>query len=466
MQFFPLQNYSQNVDLYLNPQDPNYNLNLLSDNYQQQRLIELKHTYFGTKGSDNSPWSRDYVQYTLKQQIGENNIASMLGSYLDKFDNNSEKSANLLIYGVNNKIYPNQWLNNVRDNIDFKQITHLSYSSANRAIVCENLYLRGLPTSRPAYYSSQIAGEGYPFDYLQLSAVYAGTPVYILSASIDKQWLLVMSPEYIGWVKASGVARVDSDFINKWQGAAYADLAGILHSETIIKNVDGKELFRGYVGMIFPVKHKTKGMIEVLLPERQANGMAKILLGQLSLAQAAILPVKATPANFALLFKTLQGRPYGWGNLDFNNDCSGEMKAIFTMFGYFMPRNAKNQNLAGKSIDITALSPAKRLEYLIENGKPLLTLVYIKGHILLYVGTYKNQDGTEFALSYQQKWGIVPKDGKSRVIVNKAVFLPLLTSYPENNDLLTEADSKIFQLIYLDVFPNKPLKQSLTQFLD
>ncbi|MBP9743263.1 MAG: C40 family peptidase, partial [Burkholderiales bacterium] len=223
--------------------------------------------------------------------------------------------------------------------------------------------------------------------------------------------------------------------------------------------------FRGYVGMIFPVSQITKNGIQILIPFKQINGMATISYSNLTNNKAAILPIRASAANFALLFKALQGRNYGWGNLGFYNDCSAEMKAIFTMFGFFMPRSTSNQIFAGKMVDISNLDARARSDYLIKNGVPLLTLVRIKGHILLYIGSYKEVNGSEFALSYQQMWGMSPKDRSSRFVIGQSVFLPLLLTYPENKELASELDNKIFQLIYLNQVPDKPLNLDLYKLL-
>ena len=463
MSLFPIDDYSQSTDMWISPSEPNYNTNLLDASYQQQRLQQLKHTYFGTGANDNSPWSRDYVEGILQQQNPDHNIANSILITLDQFDN-TEQSAKNLYLGMNDRPYSNQWIEAIENNIDLDKLQHIKYSASNRAIATSNMLLRGLPTSDPAYYSSTIPGEGYPFDNLQASAIYAGTPLYILGSTVDHEWTLVLAPEYIGWVKTNGVSTTDNAFIQSWQKAAYANIAGIKTSNTSIVDQHNNYHFSGYVGMIFPVSHKTSDNIEILIPVKQADGKAIISRANLKADNAAVLPLAASPENFAMVIKALQGRQYGWGNLGFYNDCSAEMKAIFTMMGFFMPRNTRNQGLAGKVVDISKLSPKDRADYLIKNGDPLLTLVHLPGHIILYVGTYK-QNGREFALSYQQMWGLSPKDRSSRSVIGKSVFLPLLSSYPENTDLDSQYDKSIFELIYLDQFPEKPLKPDLNQLL-
>ena len=464
MKLFPIDNYSQNTDMWISPNGSDYNTNLLDDDYQISHLNELKRTYFGTGSADNSPWSSVYVSDILSQQTDEINITNGIVLTLDGFDNTQQSERHQFL-GINDRAYSSSWIAAIEGNINFDQLNNLKYSLNNRAIATSNLLMRGLPTNDPAYYSSKIPGEGYPFDNLQASAIYAGTPLYVFSYTKDKQWALVLAPEYIGWVKSSGVAYVDSNFIKTYQKTAYKNLAGIKKTDTAIVDSNNNFQFSGYVGMVFPlVSHRDNGF-EILIPVRGANGRAIISHSKLGLGSAAKLPLVASPSNFAMIIKSLQGRPYGWGNLGFYNDCSGEMKSIFTMFGFFMPRNSKNQALAGHTVDISSLSPKDRSDYLIKNGDPYLTLVQLPGHILLYTGAYQNADGIMYPMTYQQMWGLSPADGSSRSVIGKSVFFPLLLSYPEDTSLASELDKKKFVLIYLSQAPNKPIKSTLKELL-
>lgn len=465
MKIFPLNNYSQNVDQWINPALASYTQALLDSDYQEQRFTQLKHTYFGTLDSDNSPWSKGHIQFVFSSQTESKSIYNGVIASLADFDN-SHQDTKHISYAMNHRPYTQVWWDKISANANPTQFQNLSYHKKNRAIAVANLSLRGLPTEDPAFYSYKIPGEGYPFDNLSMSAVYAGTPVYILGNSIDKQWYLVKAPEYIGWVKANGIAKVDDKFINTWQHAAYKNIVGISDSNvSIIEEKSGEYQFSGYVGMIFPLVQHRDSSNEILIPQKLANGMASIAKARVSTTNASVLPLEATPQNFAKLFKALQGRPYGWGSLGFYTDCSAEMKSIYTMFGLYLPRNTKHQRDAGKAVDITSLSRNDRLNYLIKNGDPLFTLVRLKGHIFMYVGTYKYADGREVAMTYQQMWGLSPQNKTSRAVIGQSVFLPLLTSFPEDTDLGSQLDNSVFELIYLDQFPDKEVRAGINELM-
>jgi cell wall-associated NlpC family hydrolase len=462
---FPIENYAQHITSWLNPNLSTYNRDLLSSAYQMARLQQLQHIYFGTSVEDSSPWSKAYLDFIFNPSLQQGkSILAGEEHYINEFDN-QRRHGDRLGYGMNYRPYPSRWIEQIWHNMNLQQFESLSYQINNRAITTENLLARLLPTNDPFFLSSKLPGEGYPFDQLQATHVYAGTPLYIIGASQDKSWLLVLSPDYIAWVRSQGVARVDSKFIQQWQQAAYSGLAGITQTNTSIIDKQANYRFTGYVGMLLPVMASTANRVKVLMPVKQANGMASIAYATLAKENAAILPLAATPANFVRLITSLQGRPYGWGSTNFYTDCSAEMKAIFSLLGIYLPRNAANQVLAGKLISLNAKSAAERLSYLQRQGIPLLTLIHLKGHVLMYIGNYIMADGKPFAQSYQQIWGLAPPDRSRRAIIGQSVFLPLLLQYPEDIRLASLASGSVFELIYLDQWPQQPLRQGLTELL-
>lgn len=460
---FPLDNYVQQVNFWLRPTAVAYKQNLLGANYQNARLKQLKHLYFGTECSDTSPWSKAYIQSLLAANTHKT-IYSGEEYYLHTF-NNQGKAENKLGYTMNYRVHNENWIQTIQINMNLSQLQSLSYNQHNRAIATDNMLLRILPTNDPSFFNNSLPGEGYPLDNLQASSIYAGTPLYIIGSSSDQQWLLILAPDYIGWVSNKAVARVDNKFIQRWQKAAYAKLAGIIQTNVSLIDQNNNYRFTGYVGMILPILSENTKQIKVMLAVKQLNGTATIQNAVLPKTAVVRLPLMATPENFARIIKTLQLRPYGWGGLGFYNDCSAEMKAIFSVFGIYLPRNTSNQGLAGKVVDLKTATPANRLAYVIKNAVPLLTLIHIKGHILLYIGNYVGSNGLLVPLSYQQRWGIAPYDQSYRAIVGQSVFLPLLSKYLEEPNLAPEVTSSVFELIYLNQWPLHPLKQDLSELL-
>jgi cell wall-associated NlpC family hydrolase len=157
------------------------------------------------------------------------------------------------------------------------------------------------------------------------------------------------------------------------------------------------------------------------------------------------MPLAATPRNLARLMKALIGRPYGWGNTGFYNDCSSELQSIFAAFGVWLPRHSSTQMSAGRFIDLSAAKPAERLAYLMRKGEPMHTLIYIGGHVMLYLGTTE-RDGRPVPMVYQDIWGLRPADNSRRAVIGGSVIFPLLLSVPEDPSLQSLAGTPVFQI--------------------
>lgn len=451
---FPLNNYNQDISAWINPNDADYNKPLLTTEVEQQRQDEFYNHYFGTE----SPWTASYVN-PIFHQSAPDDLKSLEQNILDFFSNQN-KSAENIGYGENFLPYPENWLNAIAKNVNLAQFNNLSYQEKNRAIAIENLSARALPTDDPHFYSFKIAGQGYPFDNLQMSSIWVGTPLYILGESLDHAWVLVLTPDFISWVKSSGIARTSETFVNQWGSIAKNSLAAITHTQTSILDEKKQFLLYAYIGTVFPAEKKILAT-KILFPVADNNHRATIKYLNIPTDDFVLMPLKATPHHFANVMATLIGRPYGWGNIYFYNDCSAELKSLFTPFGIWLPRHSSNQVSAGKMVDMTAASSTQRLAYLMTNGQKFMTIVYIGGHIFLYLGNYadpNNRDHALMALTYQNIWGLSPNPPLRRAVIGKAVLLPLLPQYPEDSSLGSLAAKNNFQVAYLDQLPNSNLK--------
>ncbi|MEJ0002815.1 MAG: NlpC/P60 family protein [Pararobbsia sp.] len=136
------------------------------------------------------------------------------------------------------------------------------------------------------------------------------------------------------------------------------------------------------------------------------------------------MPWQATPRHIAVLLKALIGRPYGWGNTGFYNDCSSELQSVFAPFGIWLPRHSSNQMTAGAKADVSALTPAQRIAYLANHGAPLRSIIYIGGHVMLYLGN-TTRDGAPVPVVYQDIWGMRPAENTRRAVIGGSVIMPL-----------------------------------------
>lgn len=87
--------------------------------------------------------------------------------------------------------------------------------------------------------------------------------------------------------------------------------------------------------------------------------------------------------------------------------------------------------------------------YLVKKGKPFTTIIYINGHVMLYISNVKINDRV-LPMTYQNVWGMKLEKKEGRSIIGGSVFLPLLSIYPEDPSLQSLANKKFFKLIYID----------------
>ncbi|WP_176060438.1 SH3 domain-containing C40 family peptidase [Paraburkholderia sp. BCC1876] len=497
---FPIANYDQNVDHWLEPDSPDYDKPFLSAADQQAQVKSLYARYFGTGSDAPSPWNSAFVAMRVYRQQGAD-IAALQQRRLDKFDNTG-KSGAALGYGENFRPHDKAWIDAIAQNENVAQFTqNAAYRPEQRAIATTNLMVRELPSIDPSFYDHRLAGEGYPFDNLQISAARPGTPLYVLGSTVDGAWRYVQTPDVQGWVRSDGVGMTDDRFVDRWRAATAKSLGAVIVASAPVRDDRGVFRFDAPAGTLLPLLPRAAASAstakravantvpaksgaaahaasaahaadraaetsaianepdtsaptsaaashQLLVPARDADGQALIRTATLTDTQIAATPLAATPRHLAMLMKTLIGRPYGWGNSGLYNDCSSELQSIFATFGVWLPRHSSTQMNAGRMVDLSASTPAQRLDYLAQHGVPLRTLIYIGGHVMLYIGN-TTRNGVAVPVVYQDVWGLRPADDSRRAVIGGSVILPLLEHIPEDATLQSLAATPTFQVSIL-----------------
>jgi len=123
-------------------------------------------------------------------------------------------------FGENLKPIPKQWFIDMKDKGNYEM-----YGSLNKkAISLSYLHLRNFPTTKPVLKNPNIAGEGFPFDYVQNSGIHANEPLYVSHLSKDGDWAYVFTAYATGWVKKSGFSFVNDNVAKRWQEARQIEL--------------------------------------------------------------------------------------------------------------------------------------------------------------------------------------------------------------------------------------------------
>jgi cell wall-associated NlpC family hydrolase len=300
-------------------------------------------------------------------------------------------------FGPNGREIDAAWLAALRQSAALDKYPSASRRGYTNCIA----HLRELPTDRPRFERFTGAGEGFPFDTLQSTALWPLTPVRVLHATARGRWLYVRTPLASGWLPAAAVMDAPDDVCRRWVSQPLAAVR------------DDDDAAPTRIGM--------------LLPARDGWPVAK----------AAALP-PPTPRAIAAVANGMLGQPYGWGGMYGDRDCSATTHDIMAAVGIWLPRNSGEQAQAGRKIPLEHLSPADRERQIIAQGVPMLTLVNLKGHVALYIGV---RDGR--AIILHNFWGIRTTDGgDGRFIVGRCAITTLQPGIELPNVRLPEGDMR------------------------
>jgi len=285
-------------------------------------------------------------------------------------------------------------------NADYKNINTKKY----KAITIRRTNVKALPTSSAFFRDPKRTGEGFPFDYNQNSALHINIPLFISHFSKDKRWAFVQASYSFGWVKTSDLALVDKKFIKKFKNGNYA----MVIKDNLRLYDDKKKVSIVKVGALFPLSKDGK---QYLVGSRDKKGRAKIK--KVFVRNEGLIakkPLAFTSKNVAMLAKEFYGEPYGWGGSYECRDCSATTRDFLGAFGIFLRRNSSKQAKDGKSMNIKSYPKAHKKKVINKYAEPFRSLLYVPGHIVLYLGQYKGEP-----VIMHTYWGIRKKDGTKLV---------------------------------------------------
>lgn len=323
-------------------------------------------------------------------------------------------------YGINHLPNASKWIQAIAHNMAMAQFPNAHI----RVITLARVNLRNLPTNQPSFGDFHEAGQGYPFDNLEVSSVAANTPAIIIQKSRDGAWCFIITSNIEGWVPTPTLAVVDDHFIQQWETGRYVAL---IKNAVPIADETGLVRFTADIGKIFPLAMRKKGVssYRFLMAVSDANQHAVIKTGKLNASFATAWPMLSTPHNIASVMNAMLGMKYGWGGIDGDSDCSLTAMNLFSTFGIWLPRNSALQAAIGRSVDLQRLSSRKKEKAIIEKGVPFLSLLYIPtpGHIMVYLGEKKGR-----AYIFQAVWGLETRSflGRpGRAIIGSTVITPV-----------------------------------------
>jgi hypothetical protein len=255
-----------------------------------------------------------------------------------------------------------------------------------KAITIGVAHLRHIPVAKAVHFRKTPGGEKNGlFDKLQVSSIAPGTPVYVSHISVDKAWAIAETGYALGWMPLKELAVVTPEFMNRWEQGPHA---AVVRDKTPIYDQDGGFLFRASVGSMFPKAAEGEDTVEILVPARGGQGQAEMRKVTLLKETAMARPIVLTSCRLASLANEMTREPYGWGGMGDNRDCSAMIRDLLAPFGIWLPRHSADQaSEGGLYVDLSNLSVAEKKKLILARGVPYLTLLWLKGHIMLYIGS-------------------------------------------------------------------------------
>ncbi|NTW78487.1 MAG: hypothetical protein HGB33_12100, partial [Syntrophaceae bacterium] len=333
-------------------------------------------------------------------------------------DIDSKRFAANFGYGENKRKHTGDWYKKLLQNAALDNYPNALY----RAITVRNTNLRALPTERPHFNKPGGDSDGWPFDNLQRSSVAANTPIFVCHLSADQTWALVETSFTFGWMPVEDFGRVDNNFIKEWESGRYAV---ITRDQTGIFYQNGQLALKSSLGYRFPLVGETQKKLEILVAAKSNfSDCAVIKKSHVARDAAAVAPLRLTSLNVVKIANELIGEPYGWGGLYGNRDCSSMTRDFFSVFGLWLPRHSEDQvKEAGTYIDLKGMTSEQKEKVIMEKAIPYLTLIWRKGHVMLYIGAKDGQP-----LIFHNVWGVRTKDLRGfegRKIIGQAVITTL-----------------------------------------
>jgi len=265
--------------------------------------------------------------------------------------------------------------------------------TAQYALVTRRGNIRRFPTMELATNSSL----DLDLDRLQETALFVGQWLQVLHYSQDRQWALVITDHYRGWMQVTDFALTDRETIAQFLAKPQRlRVTGPRVHTNVTPEQPSASAVALDMGVLLPLLPTPDTLVNgqhpafsyvVQLPTRAVDG--RLQLQPALIARHHDVQVAALPFNQRQLitqaFKFL-GERYGWGHGYQGRDCSGFIRDIYQTFALELPRNTSEQARmpAPHSLDISAWSLKDKLSQL-QHSKTG-DLLFIPGHVMMVLG--------------------------------------------------------------------------------
>lgn len=252
------------------------------------------------------------------------------------------------------------------------------------------------------------------FDRNQCSRIHPAEVVRVLRLSTDGAWRYVHAGHTVGWLHTGSADRPGAGAdpltppLAAGEARAFRDADPRLVVVRDRVPVPGGPTLR--FGASVPLLGRTSdGGFRIRVPV--PTGLVEAAIPPSEAVHEGLLPF--TRRNVVTHALAQLDAPYGWGGLGGGRDCSRLLLDLFALFGLRLGRNSAVQSQAGsETIELGGLDEAAKRSALRDAASRGVVLVYMPGHIMLYLG---DEGGRDFAVSAIAEY-LRPTDAGDQVV--------------------------------------------------
>ena len=336
------------------------------------------------------------------------------------------------IFAENYQLVSDIFFVEIEQNANIEEISSLN----QRAIMINNSNLRVLPTNSYLFADPR---EGYPFDYAQDDYLSIGEPLLISHYTKDGKFAYIRTASGAnGFVLSQDIVEVDSNFVNDYQKNLVMLIKDTLGCPKVENNKQSS--IQLYISSILPLKQD--GVL--LIPVRNASGRVDLQGIHVNSKNYIFNPLSFSKNNVTKVVSQLIDKPYGWGGDPylFHMDCARLVRNYLALFGIHMPLLSRDQSKQGDAIDLSSMSSLQKKNTIKTKAIPYQSIVYLPGHIGIYMGEYKGDP-----ILLHACWGLKIFDDSNveyRYVIGKSIVSTLTPGkelkgfIPEKSDLLNK----------------------------
>ncbi len=224
------------------------------------------------------------------------------------------------------------------------------------------------------------------FDRNRCASLHPGEVIRVTQQSPDGQWLYVHSGHTTGWLQSATLtpALPARHLEPLLRGSVVRSLDDDLRTE------GGRRL---RLGTRAPIIGRDGDARRIMVPTTDGLVEDTVHVGP----QAVDGALSLTRRNLWSLALAEQDTPYGWGGTGGHRDCSRLTRDVMSSFGLELARHSGVQaKLGTRQVDVSALDEAGKHQALREWSAKGALLLYMPGHIMMYLG---EEDGQHYAVS-------------------------------------------------------------------